>query len=73
MKIYLKRITGIDDAIVSMFVSKGNWNRELEQEIMNLCDRVLTKDGRMKKDAVSNGTILYEKLHDKAHSGEVSL
>ncbi len=53
MKIYLKRITGIDDAIVSMFVSKGNWNRELEKAIVNLCNRVLTRDGRIKKDAVS--------------------
>lgn len=53
MEIYLKQITGIDDAIVSMFVSKGNWDRELEQEIMNLCNRVLTRDGRIKKDAVS--------------------
>lgn len=47
MKVYLNRITGIDDAIVTMFISKGNWTRELEMNIRNLCDRVLDRNGKL--------------------------
>lgn len=46
MKVYVNRVTGIDDAIVTMFISKGNWSRELEMNIRNLCDRVLDRNGR---------------------------
>ena len=30
MNIYLNRISGIEDAIISLFISKRNWSRELE-------------------------------------------
>lgn len=33
MKVYLNKITGIDDAIVSMYMSKRTWTRELEEKI----------------------------------------
>ena len=33
MKVYVNKITGIDDAIVSMFMSKRSWTRELEEDI----------------------------------------
>lgn len=33
MKVYLNKITGIDDAIVSMYMSKRSWTRELEEKI----------------------------------------
>lgn len=33
MKVYLNNITGIDDAIVSMYMSKRTWTRELEERI----------------------------------------
>jgi hypothetical protein len=46
MKIYLNKITGIDDAIVSMFLSKRTWTRELENEIRNVCDIMLDVDGK---------------------------
>lgn len=35
MKVYLNKITGIDDAIVSMYMSKRTWTRELETKIRN--------------------------------------
>lgn len=35
MKVYLNKITGIDDAIVSMYMSKRTWTRELEDKIRN--------------------------------------
>lgn len=50
MKVYVNRVTGIDDAIVSMFISTGNWSRELEMDIRDLCDRVLDRNGKLKFD-----------------------
>lgn len=43
MKAYLNKITGIDDAIVSMYMSKRTWTRELEEKIrkaVSLCTNV---------------------------------
>lgn len=37
MKIYLNRVDGIDDAIISMFLSKRTLTRELEQHIRKVC------------------------------------
>lgn len=45
MKVYLNKITGIDDAIVSMYMSKRTWTRELEVKIRNICSRILTANG----------------------------
>lgn len=51
MNIYLNRITGLDDAIVSMFISTGNWSKELETDIRSLHDKVLDRFGRFIPDA----------------------
>jgi len=51
MKVYVNEITGIADAIVSMFMSKRSWTREMEIEIREVCDRVLTRQGRIRPDA----------------------
>lgn len=51
MNAYLNRITGIDDAIVSLFISTGNWNRELEDDIRSLCDRTIDRYGRINKNS----------------------
>jgi hypothetical protein len=48
MKVYLNEITGIADAIVSMFMSKRTWTRELEIEIRETCRKVLGKNGQLK-------------------------
>lgn len=45
MKVYVNEITGIADAIVSMFMSKRTWTRELECHIRDVCDGVLTYKG----------------------------
>jgi hypothetical protein len=45
MKVYVNSITGIDDAIVTMFLSKHTLTRELEEHIRNICSRVLDRDG----------------------------
>lgn len=45
MNVYLNSITGIDDAIVSMYMSKRNWSRELEKEIRRACGNVLDEHG----------------------------
>ena len=50
MKVYLNAITGIDDAIVSMFMSKRSWNREMEEHIREVCKKVLTADGCFNRD-----------------------
>ena len=50
MKVYINEITGIADAITSMFMSKRTWSRELETEIRRVCDRVLDRHGRLRED-----------------------
>ncbi|MCL1843872.1 MAG: hypothetical protein FWF79_08665 [Defluviitaleaceae bacterium] len=53
MDVYLNSITGIDDAIVSMFMSKRTWTREKEVEIRDTCSCVLEKNGCLKnKDLI---------------------
>ena len=37
MQVFLNRVDGIDDAIMSMFFSKRTMNRELEQHIRQVC------------------------------------
>lgn len=49
MQVFLNKITGIDDAIVSMYMSKRTWTRELEKEIRYACDTVLNRDGSLIK------------------------
>lgn len=47
MKVYVNKITGIDDAIVSMFMSKRTWTRELENHVREVCGRILDANGRI--------------------------
>ena len=46
MRVDIKRITGIDDAIVAMYISKRSWTSELDDDIRDTCDSVLSKRGR---------------------------
>lgn len=50
MKVYLNDISGIPCAIISMFMSKRTWSRDLEMEIRNTCKRVLDYDGYIRKE-----------------------
>ncbi len=47
MKTYLNQISGIDDAIVSMYMSKRSWTREKEMHIRQVCRQVLHWDGSL--------------------------
>ena len=46
MKVRLNSVTGIDDAIVSMFVSKHTLTSELEDQIRNTVESVTSRDGK---------------------------
>lgn len=46
MEVYINSITGIDDAICSMFVSRGTLTRELENEVRRICNAVNDEYGR---------------------------
>lgn len=48
MKVYVNEISGIADAIVSMFMSKRTWSREFETEIREVCEAVLERNGKLK-------------------------
>lgn len=47
MNVYVNKISGIDDAIVSMFMSKRTWTHKLEEEIRELCEAVLDRNGKV--------------------------
>lgn len=38
MNVYVNKISGIDDAIISMFMSKRTWTRELELDVIETCN-----------------------------------
>jgi len=48
MTVYLNEMTGIADAIVSMFISKRTWSREMENKIRHITECVLMKNGALK-------------------------
>lgn len=48
MKVYVNQISGIDDAITSMFMSKRTWSREKEEDIRKTCREVLSYKGALK-------------------------
>lgn len=50
MNVYLNKIAGIDDAIVSMYMSKRTWTRELEDHIRSVCNQVLHHNGKLRTD-----------------------
>lgn len=63
MNIYLNAITGIDDAIVSMFMSHRSWTRELELHIYEVCRKVLHQNGSLREhtDELQDE---FEEFHD---------
>lgn len=46
MNVYLNNISRISDAIITMYMSKRTWTPELNQEIIETCDRVFDKQGK---------------------------
>lgn len=51
MKVYLNSVTGIDDAIVSMYMSKRTWTRELEEKIRYAVFRCTSRNGAISRIA----------------------
>lgn len=47
MKVYLNSITGLDDAIVSMYMSKRTWTRELEMKVRNAYYKFTKRNGQL--------------------------
>lgn len=45
MEVYINSVTGIDDAIVTMFLSKHTLTKELEDHIRSVCGKVLNSKG----------------------------
>ena len=45
MKVYLNKITGVDDALVSLLMSKRTWTREKEIEIRKMVRDALSDNG----------------------------
>ena len=59
MKTYLNQISGIDDAIVSMFMSKRSWTREKELHIRDICRTVLRPGGLLRLKTDNRGLFDY--------------
>lgn len=47
MKVILNSITGIDDAIETMYLSKRTWTEELHNEVREVCDALLLRNGTL--------------------------
>ena len=60
MKVYLNEVTGIADAITTMFFSKRSWTRDLESHIREVCDFVMDRHGRMNPYDESAAAIFQE-------------
>lgn len=45
MRVYLNKITGLDDALVSLLMSKRSWTREKEEEIRKMVKDALDENG----------------------------
>lgn len=67
MNVYVNSITGIEDAIVSLFLSKRTWTRKLELHIHEVCRNVLNPDGSLKKsdDVKSEDYLEFNDWFDK--------
>lgn len=56
MNVYLNEVTGLADALTSMYMSKRTWTRELEEEIRRDCTAL---------DILSDGSPLYEATKER--------
>jgi hypothetical protein len=58
MNVYLNNITGLDDAMVSMLMSKRSWTNEQEQDIRNLVAQNTDRNGFFLKSDVKDPHII---------------
>ena len=64
MNVPIRKISGIDDAINTMFISKRTWTPELEQDIYDTCSRVLDRNGFIKEDVNEDDYTKFSKWMD---------
>lgn len=62
MQIYLSSITGWEDAIQTMFMSRGTWTPELMEDIKATCAHCLTFDGKLSTNISAEDSEYYEKF-----------
>lgn len=64
MEVYLNRIEGVADAIVSLYMSKRTWTKGIELQIRHTCDAVSDKDGMIdrRRPGYRDFTKLIEKI-----------
>lgn len=60
MNLYVNAISGIDDAMVSMLMSKRSWTREKEIHLREICQKVLRPNGSLKDHDFSLSSELEE-------------
>ena len=46
MKVHIYSVTGVEDAIQSMYMSKRTWTPELQEAIRRICEHNLTRNGK---------------------------
>lgn len=73
MKVYLNEITGIADAITTLYVTKRSWTRELEEHIRSVCTRVLDSRGALKSTSDLESAGLKEDAETFSHWLEILL
>ena len=61
LKVRLSKISGIDDAIVSLMMSNKKYTSESETKIRDLCNRVLDYNGAIKTDVSADDLEEYNK------------
>ena len=65
MNVYLNSITGIDDAIVSLYMSNKTWTRELEQHIRTTVALSTYHYGKLDDNLPNEVAAEYDKYLDK--------
>lgn len=45
MKVYLNNVSRVSDAIITMYMSKKSWTPEINEDIIETCDKVFDKRG----------------------------
>jgi len=64
MLTHLNEINGIPDAIISMYMSKRTWTRQLEEDIRGLCHDVLDYSGRIRLNAEKQKLEIFSRWMD---------
>lgn len=64
MKVYLNSITGIDDAMVALLMSKRSWTPEKENEIRTLVQDVTLRNGKIRDDVDESKLEIFNKKMD---------